>query len=93
MSDEVQHIEAEQRYELVRSEGTAFTTYERRGNVLIINHTFSPPALRGQGVAARLLRGMLADVRRQGLKVLPHCSFAVDYFARFPEERDVLAEG
>jgi predicted GNAT family acetyltransferase len=35
---------------------------------------------------------MLADARARGLKIVPLCSYIVDYFNRHPEERDVLAD-
>lgn len=92
MSSATRHNAAENRYELNLDDGTAFATYVRRGDVLYVTHTYSPPALRGRGVAARLVRDMMADVRSQGLKIVPQCSFVVDYFDRFPDERDVLAD-
>ena len=91
MSGDVRHNAEMNRYELEVEGGVSYATYRRQGDTLFVDHTFSPPALRGRGLAARLVRGMLADVREQGLKVVPQCSFVVDYFERFPDERDVLA--
>ncbi len=92
MSGDVRHNEAQSRYEIELEGGTAFSQYVRRGDALAIVHTVTPPALRGQGIASRLVREMLADVRRQGLKIDPQCSFIVAYFADHPEERDLLAK-
>jgi predicted GNAT family acetyltransferase len=35
---------------------------------------------------------MLADARRDGLKVRPQCSYVAAYFDRHPEEQDVRAD-
>jgi predicted GNAT family acetyltransferase len=92
MPDDVQHNSARNRYELVREGGTAFAEYERRGDLIIATHTVTPPALRGQGLAGRLVKAMLADARRDGLKVRPQCSYVAAYFDRHPEEQDLRAD-
>lgn len=91
MTTQVRHIAEDQRYELPLEGGTAYATYRRHGDVAIIDHTVTPPTLRGRGVANRLIKEVLTDMRAQGLKVVPECSFVVAYFARHPEERDLLA--
>ncbi len=92
MPGTVTHNEAQSRYELEIEGSVAYSSYVREEDKLVIVHTVTPPALRGRGIASRLVKEMLADVRRQGLKIVPRCSFIVDYFERHPEERDVLAD-
>jgi len=90
---DVRHNADESRYELTLEGGTAFATYEKAaGDVLVITHTVTPPELRGRGVASRLVRDMLADMRREGKKLVPLCSFVADYIDRHPEEQDLLAD-
>ncbi len=79
------------RYELEVSGEIAVADYRRQGDTLLITHTHTPPALRGQGIAGRLVAGMLADVRARGLKVTPLCSYVVDYFERHTDDQDLLA--
>lgn len=92
MPDDVQHRPDCSRYELAREEGTAFAEYQRQGDLIVATHTVTPPALRGRGLAGRLIKAMLADARAQGLKVIPQCSFVADYFDRHPEEQDLRAD-
>lgn len=92
MSDEVLHDAERSRYELARDGAVAFAEYERHGDLIIATHTLTPPTLRGQGLASRLINTMLADARIQGLKVVPQCSFVADYFHRHPEEQDLRAD-
>mgnify|MGYP003584423791 CR=1 FL=1 len=83
---------ARQRYELEVDGGLVFSDYVRQGNKLLITHTETPPALQGRGLAGQLVKGMLADVRAKGLKIVPLCSYIVAYFERHPEDRDLLAD-
>jgi predicted GNAT family acetyltransferase len=91
MTGEVRDNAERRRYELEVDGSLAYAAYEPRGETLVVTRTYTPPALRGQGVAGRLVRGLIADVRARGLKVEPVCSYVVDYFARHPDDADVLA--
>ncbi len=48
------------------------------------------PALRGTGAAGRLMEGVLASARAEGLRVVPLCSYAAAYIRRHPEHHDLL---
>jgi uncharacterized protein len=65
--------------------------YERRGDVLDVRHTYSPPALRGSGIAARLTAAAFDYAREHGLKILPTCSYTRRYVERHPELRSRVA--
>ncbi len=91
MSGQVRHNAERSRYEIELEGGTVFSQYVRDGDTLIVVHTVTPPALRGQGLAGRVVEAMLADARRQGLKIEPQCSYIVAYFEKHPEQSDLLA--
>lgn len=80
------------RYELEAEGEIAFATYQHNGDTLTITHTFTPPALRGKGVAAALVAGLLDDARARGLRIAPMCSYVEAYFARHPDQQDLLAD-
>lgn len=82
---------AESRFELVEDGMTAFADYYRRGETLVIPHVESPVPLRGKGTAGRLMEGVAELARKDGLRLMPTCSYAVLWFRRHPEWRDVLA--
>ena len=44
--------------------------------VVDINHTFVSPALRGQGVAGKLMEVLATELRAKGLKATATCSYA-----------------
>lgn len=88
---EIVNNTAKQRYELHQDDALAIAAYERRGDVVAFTHTVVPGALQGKGIASRLIKHALDDVRAQGLKIDPRCEFVTAYLERHPEERDLLA--
>lgn len=60
--------------------------------MLTFHHTEVPPALRGRGIASRLIRGALEQVRARGLKVVPRCDFVRHFIGTHPEFQDLLNE-
>jgi len=74
------------RYELrLDGEVAAFADYRRAGRELSFTHTVTVPALRGQGLAGRLVAHALAEAKRAGEEVLPYCWFVSEYIEKHPE--------
>lgn len=88
MSATVRHNVAENRYELDTDHGIAIAVYRQQGDRAIFTHTEVPPQDEGKGIASRLVRAALDDVRRRGLKIVPACSFVVAFVRRHPQYRD-----
>ena len=84
-SDLVYDNVARSRFELAVEGGLAFATYRRTADTVIITHTETPPALRGKGIATRLVEGALAMIRAENRKPIAGCSFVADYMAKHPE--------
>ena len=78
------------RFELDETGGTAFADYRRAPGRLIIDHVEAPQALRGSGAAGRLMEGIVAEARREGLRIAPLCGYAAAWLKRHPEHRDLL---
>ena len=75
------------------TEYIAQITFKNGGNnVIVIDHTFVDPSLRGQGVAGKLLEQVVEMARTEGLKCVPVCSYAVVAFKRHAEYQDVLLQ-
>lgn len=49
-------------------------------NVVVAEHTFVDPSLRGQGVAGKLLDALVKDMTKQNKKIKPACSYVVKKF-------------
>lgn len=89
MTDVVDNT-ARSRFELVEDGHTAYADYRRQDGRLVIPYVFSPPPLRGAGTAGRLMEGVLAAARQEGLKVTPICGYAATYIRRHKEHHDLL---
>ena len=79
------------RFELSEDGATALATYRRAGDIFTIPHVEAPMAMRGKGTAGRLMDGITALARAQGYKIVPTCPYAVAWFRRHPDAKDVLA--
>jgi predicted GNAT family acetyltransferase len=79
------------RFELDVEGDLAFANYRLAPGKVIITHTETPRALRGRGIASELIKGALALIRADGLKVVAGCGFVVDYLDKHPEEADLQA--
>jgi uncharacterized protein len=79
------------RFELDVDGHIAFANYRNIDGVIAITHTEVPSALRERGVGSRLVLAMLGQIRAEGLKVRPLCSFARFVIAQHPEYGDLVA--
>ena len=69
----------------------AFVSYERNGDVLDVQHTYTPPNLRGRDIAAQLTEAVFAYARTEHLKIIPTCPYTSAWVARHPEARALVA--
>jgi uncharacterized protein len=89
----VQDNPAEQRFETDTTAGPVVANYRWDGDLLVIFHTEVPRELRGRGIGETFVRGVLDEVRRRKLKVVPLCWFVRGFVERNPEYRDLMATG
>lgn len=82
------HNVAQSQYELETDHGLAIAVYREQGGHAIFTHAEVPPEDEGKGIASRLVREALDDVRRRKLKIVPACSFVVAFVRRHPEYDD-----
>lgn len=100
-TDQVIHEEALQQYTLTLPgvQEPAFLKYvvrehptDESAKVYDLTHTYVTPAMRGHGVAARLVSFAVEHARQNGHKVIPSCSYIGTYMKRYPKQKDVLLE-
>ena len=75
----VRHNEAEHRFEAEVEGQLSVADYQLQDDRMIFTHTYTPPALRGRGIAEKLVRSALEYARDQRKRVVPACSY-VDLF-------------
>lgn len=87
---EVNHRPNQSRYVLSIDGAPAGSfDYSRSGDVLVALHVEVDPAYGGHGHGSELVRRVLDDVRRQGLRVRPVCPFVAYFLAEHPEYADL----
>jgi len=88
MDVEKEETDAGHRFVIETDAGEAELTLVRAGDgIFNANHTFTPTALRGQGVAGKLYDAMVADAKEMGYKIIPGCPYVEVKFKRKPEDR------
>lgn len=87
----VSHNLASNRFEVNADGGLAVLEYIRRGNEIVMTHTFVPPELRGRGHAELLVRAALAFAAANQLRVVPACSYVDRFIQRHPEFQGLVA--
>ncbi len=89
MTAEVLNNASGHRFELAVDGSVAAAHYELAPGVITFTHTEVPKDLGGRGIGTRLVKGALAQVRRDGLKVVPRCPFVKAYLDKHPGEADL----
>ena len=59
-------------------------------NTVNVNHTFVDDALRGQGVAGKLMEELVKELKESGKKAVLTCSYAIKRFEKHPEYDDLI---
>ena len=85
---DVTHNTARHQYELQTDHGLAVAVYREQGGARVFVHTEVPPEDEGKGIGAMVVGAALEDTRREGLKIVPSCSFVVAFVRRHPEFND-----
>lgn len=80
------------RYELVvDGRIVSIADYHLDGDTLVVPHVETDPEMRGQGMADRLMRGMLDDLRAGGRRITPVCPYAAAFIREHPDDQDLVA--
>jgi predicted GNAT family acetyltransferase len=79
------------RFEMAVGDEVAFLKYRRFKNQLDLVHTEVPTALRGRGVATRLVRAVLDKARAEGASIIPTCPFVKAFVEKHPEYRSLVS--
>ncbi|MGO4408706.1 MULTISPECIES: GNAT family N-acetyltransferase [unclassified Brevundimonas] len=85
------HDNAEaRRYELTVDGETAVVLYNPVAGGLLVTETLVPVPLEGRGLASRMARHVLADLKQRGRVILPTCPFFAGYLKKHPEYGDLV---
>ena len=87
----VRHNAAASRFEVQVGPHLGVADYALEDGRVVFTHTYVPIALRGQGIAEKLVRAGLAWAQAEGRRVVPQCSYVEAFIARHPEFQPLLA--
>lgn len=59
-----------------------------RENVVVVDHTYTDPEMRGQGIAEKLLDYLVNQLSQEGVLIDASCPYVVDKFVENPEKYD-----
>jgi hypothetical protein len=90
-SVEIRHNAAARRFEAAIDKLLCRCDYRMHGGTMMLVHTEVPPQLEGRGFASMLVRAAFDHARKNGLDVLPVCSFVSAWVRRHPEVEPLLA--
>ena len=93
MSDDITVANAPERlrYELRLGEDViGFTTYRLVGRRVVFIHTEVNEEYSGRGLAERLAKFALDDVRAAGKRIVPRCPYIAAYLRRHHEYDDIV---
>jgi hypothetical protein len=84
--------ETEQRYELfLDDELAAFTEFASSDDAVIFPHTVTVDEFRGRGLAGKVVRFALDDIRARGERIVARCPYVARFIDEHPEYSDLLA--
>ena len=87
-------VKVSKRYFYIKlpSSEKAYLHYEIKDNVMELLETYTPPAYRGKGLAAKITSYALEYAKEKGLRVKPICSYAIWFFIKHPEYKSLLVD-
>lgn len=60
------------------------------GKVYNLTNTYVNPAMRGRGIAAKLVQSAFTHARENNHKIIPTCSYIAAYVEKHPEDADLV---
>lgn len=69
-----------------------FAGYELKDDTMVFQHTLVDENFGRRGYARALVTLVLESARSRGWKVLPVCSYVLDYLERYPEYKDLVVD-
>ena len=91
MNIEVIHDKEKQRFYTFVDSYEALLDYGLDGDTMNFYHTYTPPELRGKGLAKIVVEYAFNYAKKNNLKVIPSCSYVRAFVKRYDEYKDLLA--
>lgn len=67
----------------------SYVSYSLNGSIMELYTTYTPPQLRGKGLAEKVVRAALDYAKENQLKIVPTCSYVRVFLERHPEYKSL----
>ena len=93
MTAPIQHDEAACVFRLEQDDEVVHLDYVMRGErVMDTTYTYTPPALRGRGLASRVVGAAMEYAQGRAFRVVPSCWYVAGWIARHPEYERLVTD-
>ncbi|APF41466.1 GNAT family N-acetyltransferase [Neomicrococcus aestuarii] len=87
----LEHNEDRGRFDLWQGDQfIGFLGYHEEDGVVEVQHTIIDEKFGRKGYARALVTMVLEQLRTEGKKIIPQCSYVLDYLGRYPEYKDMV---
>ncbi|MCS7052939.1 MAG: N-acetyltransferase [Ignavibacterium sp.] len=87
---EVIHNSKEKSFLIQIENDIAYVSYNLNNEVMDLYTTYTPPQLRGKGLAEKVVRAALEYAKSNNLKIIPSCSYVKVFLERHPEYKSLV---
>jgi len=87
---EVIHDIENERFKIDLEYETAYLSYSVMGDTINFNSTYTPPVLRGKGLARLIVEKAFEFAREEELKVTSGCSYVVRFVHQNVEYKEIM---
>lgn len=91
MANEVVNDKSGSRFVLEIEGDEVYLLYDEKKNMLDLYSTYTPPKLRGKGLAAKVVKAALEYVKEKNLKVIPSCWYVRKFIEENPEYQNLVS--
>jgi predicted GNAT family acetyltransferase len=86
---EVIHDTTKQAFVVNIENTSSYVAYSISDGIMELYTTYTPPQLRGRGLAEKVVRAALNYAKENNLRVLPSCSYVKVFIERHPEYKSL----
>jgi hypothetical protein len=90
MANEVVNDKSGSRFVLEIEGDEVYLLYDENKSMLDLYSTYTPPNLRGKGLAAKVVKAALEYAKEKKLKVIPSCWYARKFIEENPEYQNLV---
>lgn len=92
MEEKVIHDKDKSQFIITIDNKEAYVDYNIEQNKMNLYHTYTDPALRGKGLAAKVVITALEYAKKNNLKVEPGCTYVQHFISRHKEYEELVAD-